>query len=53
MLKISFSYDLPTYDPKKHDPDKKFVLLTYRGIHYAKWVTLDPFKIKTWKIDWD
>jgi len=28
-------------------------MLCYRGIHYAKWVVLDPFKIKTWKIKWD
>ena len=40
MLKISFHYDLPAYDPVKHDPDKTFGFLTYRGIHYAKWVDL-------------
>jgi|TARA_R100000005_G_C4972513_1_gene184983 hypothetical protein len=50
MLKISFSYDLPTYDPKKHDPDKKFVLLTYRGIHYAKWVYLKSMGAQSWKV---
>ena len=33
-------YNLPEYDPSKHDPDKVFAMLCYRGIHYAKWVNL-------------
>jgi len=24
MLKVRFEYDLPEYDPSKHDPDKVF-----------------------------
>ena len=50
MLKIKFEYDLPVYDPEKHDPNKTFAFLTYRGVHYAKWVSLRPFSKKNWKI---
>ena len=55
-MKIEFTWDeyqVPEYDPEKHDPERVFAFLCYRGVHYAKWVTLDPFKIKTWKIQWD
>ena len=34
MLKVRFEYDLPEYDPSKHDPDKVFGFLTYRGVEY-------------------
>jgi hypothetical protein len=51
MLKISFHYDLPAYDPVKHDPDKTFGFLTYRGIHYAKWVDLKSRGKKSWKVE--
>ena len=34
MLKIRFEYDLPVFDSAKHDPDKVFRLLTYRGVEY-------------------
>ena len=40
MLKIKFVYDLQNYDPEKHDPDRTFAFLTYRGVCYAKWVHL-------------
>ena len=50
MLKVRFEYDLPEYDPAKHDPDKVFGLLTYRGVHYAKWINLKPFRNKNWRI---
>ena len=50
MLKIRFYYDLPAYDPKKHDPVKTFAFLTYRGVDYAKWVNLKSTGIKNWKI---
>ena len=40
MLKVRLEYDLPEYDSNKHDPDKTFAFLTYRGVHYAKWVNL-------------
>ena len=36
MLKIKLCYDLPEFDSDKHDPDKTFAFLTYRGVHYAK-----------------
>ena len=53
MLKVSFNYDLPTYDPDKHDPDKTFAFLTYRGVHYAKWVYLKSRGIPSWKVTLD
>ena len=31
----------PEYDPDRHNPDRAFALLCYRGIHYAKWVQLN------------
>ena len=48
MLKIRLDYDLPEYNSDKHDPDKTFAFLTYRGVHYAKWVNL--FGITNWKV---
>ena len=50
MLKVRFQYDLPDYDPAKHDPDRTFAFLTYRGVHYAKWVDLKSRGNKNWKI---
>ena len=50
MLKVKFFYDLPVYDPDKHDPDRTFAFLTYRGVHYAKWVDLKSRGIFGWKI---
>ena len=50
-MKIEFTwdeYEVPEYDPEKHNPERVFAMLCYRGIHYAKWVVLDPFKIKSW-----
>ena len=55
-MKIEFTWDEPTvpeYDPDKHNPERVFAFLCYRGVHYAKWVVLDPFKIKSWKMTWD
>jgi len=40
MLKIKISYDLPEYDSVKHDPEKVFAFMTYRGVNYAKLVNL-------------
>jgi len=48
MLKVRFEYDLPEYDPSKHDPDKVFGFLTYRGVHYAKWIDLKSRSDKIW-----
>ena len=50
MLKITLHYDLPAYDPIKHNPDKTFAFLTYRGVNYAKWVNLKPMGNINWKI---
>ena len=50
MLKIKLYYDLPEYKPEVHDPDRVFRLLTYRGVHYAKWVDLKSRGIKNWKV---
>jgi len=30
----------PEWNEEKHDIDEVFAFLCYRGIHYAKWVTL-------------
>ncbi len=51
MLKVSLEYDLPEFDPNKHDPARTFALLTYRGVHYAKWVNLKSRGNKNWKIN--
>jgi len=51
MLKVEFLYDLPEYNPDKHDPDKTFAFLTYRGVHYAKWVNLKSRGIACWKVN--
>ena len=32
-MKIVIDYGLPDFDPDKHDPEKVFGFLTYRGIH--------------------
>ena len=49
-MKIVIDYGLPDFDPEKHDPDKVFGFLTYRGVHYAKWINLKPFRNKNWRI---
>jgi hypothetical protein len=53
MWKVRLHYDqkdLPEYDPEKHDPDKTFGFMTYRGIHYAKWVDLKSRGTKNWNV---
>ena len=49
MLKVSWFNDLPEFDPLKHDPEKVFGFLTYRGVHYAKWIDLKSRSDKIWK----
>ena len=49
-MQIKLEYDLPVYDPDKHDPDRVFGFLTYRGVHYAKWVNLKSRGTSTWKV---
>ena len=39
-IRLDWDYGLPEFDPEKHDPDRTFAFLTYRGVHYAKWVYL-------------
>ena len=55
MLRIKVDWDrpdLPEFDPVKHDPERVFRFLTYRGVNYAKWVYLKVHfnAIKNWKI---
>ena len=53
MLRINVSFnrpDVPEYDEEIHNPEKVFAFLCYRGIHYAKWVTLDVFGIGNWNL---
>ena len=50
-VKLVFDYGLPDYDPEKHDPDKTFAFLVYRGVSYAKWVNLKKhFGTSSWKV---
>ena len=42
--------EIPEYDPEKHSPERVFAFLCYRGIHYAKWVTLDVFNVGNWNL---
>ena len=52
MLRIGWeSPEVPEYDPDKHNPEKVFALLCYRGIHYAKWVYPDIFINNNWNIN--
>ena len=53
MLKINFHWEtpeVPEYDPEIHNPERVFAFLCYRGIHYAKWVTLDVFGVGNWNL---
>ena len=42
--------DLPVFDSAKHDPDKVFRLLTYRGVTYAKMVYLKSRGKSNWNV---
>ena len=35
-VKIEWDYGLPDYDPDKHDPEKVFAFLCYRGVKVQK-----------------
>ncbi len=53
MLHINFNWEppeVPEYDPEIHSPERVFAFLCYRGIHYAKWVTLDVFNVGNWNL---
>ena len=32
MLKVRFEYDLPDFDPEKHDPEKTFAFLIKKSV---------------------
>lgn len=52
-IRLDWDYGLPEFDPEKHDPDRTFAFLTYRGVHYAKWVylkTIFQANSNSWKI---
>ena len=40
----------PEWNEDKHDIDEVFAFLCYRGVHYAKWVYLDVFNIRSWNL---
>ena len=53
MLHINFKWEtpeIPEYNPEIHNPERVFAFLCYRGIHYAKWVTLDVFNVGNWNL---
>ena len=53
MVHINFNWEppeVPEYDPEIHNPEKVFAFLCYRGIPYAKWVTLDVFGVRNWNL---
>ena len=51
MLRISWERpEIPEFDPEIHNPEKVFAFLCYRGIHYAKWVSLDVFNVNNWHL---
>ena len=50
-MKIRFDYDLPALLIQTNTIQiKRSHFLTYRGVHYAKWVNLKSFGIQNWKI---
>ena len=51
MLHISWKTpEVPEYNAEINNPERVFALLCYRGVHYAKWVTLDVFKVFNWDL---
>ena len=50
MLHLLGKGQTPEWDEDKHDIEEVFALLCYRGIHYAKWVTLDVFGVRNWNL---
>ena len=47
-IRLDWDYGLPDFDPEKHDPDRIFAFLTYRGVHYAKWVFIGDIFVQNW-----
>ena len=50
MLHLLGKGQAPEWNEDKHDIEEVFALLCYRGIHYAKWVTLDVFGVRNWNL---
>ena len=50
MLHLLGKGHAPEWNEDKHDIEEVFALLCYRGIHYAKWVTLDVFGVGNWNL---
>ena len=50
MLHLLGKGQAPEWNEDKHDIEEVFALLCYRGIHYAKWVTLDVFNVRNWNL---
>jgi hypothetical protein len=57
MLRINLNWErpeVPEYNEEIHNPEKVFALLCYRGVYYAKWVVMNPFKKwEQYKIGWE
>ena len=54
MLHVNINWqppEVPEFDSEIHNPEKVFAFLCYRGVHYAKWVYLDVFKIGNWNLN--
>ena len=50
MLHLLGKGQAPEWDEDKHDIEEVFAFLCSRGIHYAKWVTLDVFNVGNWNL---
>ena len=48
MLHLLGKGQAPEWDEDKHDIERVFAFLCYRGVYYAKWVYLDVFNIGNW-----
>ena len=54
MININFNWEppeIPDFDPEIHDTEKVFAFLSYRGVHYAKWVYLNIFPDGKWEVN--
>ena len=51
MLHLLGRGQAPEWDDEKHDIERVFAFLCYRGVYYAKWVYLDVFNIGNWELN--
>jgi len=51
MLHLLGKGQAPEWDEDKHDIERVFAFLCYRGVYYAKWVYLDVFNIGNWELN--